>query len=169
MIVASFFRGDDDTDVMWLQHDVYGEALGIITSICQEYTHLAHQILDDWDDWEFVARFDHRTLQYAHDIIAATWRFRCLSQIRQIALPVDRKAIELPNFQRHWLNWLDVEVRSWMHDPYLIRLVVKILRNQNNPTGYQAEHDLNLSLAQRYDDVPWSRPSLAIAHGGSAC
>ena len=168
MIVGSLFRGDEDTDVMWLQHDVYGEALGIITSICQEYTHLAHRILDYWDGWEFIPSFDHRTLQYAHDVIAATWRFRGLPQIRQIALLIDRKVVEEPNFQRHWLNWLDVEVRSWMHDPYLIRFVVKILRNQNNPTGYQAEDDLKLILAQRYDDVPWSRPSLTVAHDGSA-
>ena len=64
MIVGSCFRGDDDKDVMWLQHEVYHAALGIITGTCQEYMNFAHRILDDrWEEWDFITRFDHRTLQ----------------------------------------------------------------------------------------------------------
>ena len=82
MIVGRCFHGDDGNDVMWLQHDVYNEALGIISGICQEYTNLAHRILDaDPPRLETITSYDHRTLQRAHDTIAAAWRYRCLPSL----------------------------------------------------------------------------------------
>ena len=164
MIVGSCFRGDSDEEVMLLQHDVYYQALGIISGTCQEHTNLAHRILDDrWDEWEFVNRYDHRTLQRAHDTIAAAWRFRCLPSVRQIKLPTDHEHEEVPDFVGHWLDWLQAEVQSWKDTPYKIRLVIKILRNQNKPAGYRAEADLNWELIVRYDDVPWDQSRMDAA------
>ena len=158
MWVGSCFRGDSDKVVMWMQHDVYHEALHIISGTSQEYTNFAHRILDDrWDEWEFIDRFDHRTLQDAHDTIAAAWRFRCLPSVRQMGFPIDGDHEGDPNFVGHWLNWLQEEVRSWKNSPYLIRLVMRILRNQNKSEGYRAEADLKMALIARYEDVPWKQ------------
>ncbi len=141
-----------------MQHDAYHEALGIIAGICQDYTNLAHRILGDRETgWEFMCRFDHRTLQDAHDKIAATWRSRCLLTVRQMELPIEREYVKAPDVRGHWLKWLGDEVRSWTHDPHLIQLVVTILENQNNPVGYRAEANLNRELVFRYGDVPWNQ------------
>lgn len=165
MIVASRFQGDDDVDVMMIQHDVYGKALGIISGTCQEYTNLAHRILDDDPPkWDFISRYDHRTLQRAHDTIAAVWRFRGLPSIRQMEFPLDREHGPLPDFAGHWLIWLEEEVSTWKYRSRLIRLVVTILQNQNVPVGYRAEADLNLELLHYYGDVPWYQRVIDVAH-----
>ena len=164
MWVGSCFRGDSDNDVMWVQHGVYHQALGIITGTCQEYMNFAHRILDDrWEEWDFITRFDHRTLQNAHDTIAAAWRFRCLDAAKQMELSFDKEPGGEPDFVSHWLNWLQGEVKSWKNSPYLVRLVVKILRNQNEPAGYRAEADLNWELVLRYGDVPWEQSRIDAA------
>ena len=195
MIVGPRFDGDGyiDTYVMWRQHDVYYQALGIIANTCQEYVQLAHSLIGDPSKgWEFINSFDHRTLQGSHDILAAVWRFRYEGEVRQMKLPgfrmcqyypcpwlmeggkldLDRlwggwncpisdcmwlKEEVEPDFVGHWLRWLEKEVRSWKHSPYLIRLVIQILQNQNKPLGYRAEDALHCDLVVRYSDVPWTR------------
>ena len=47
MIVASFFEGDDDYEVAQKQHDVYGDALGVVVSTCNRHTRLARALLND--------------------------------------------------------------------------------------------------------------------------
>ena len=193
MIVGSRFEGDGhiDTYVMWRQHDVYHRALGIITNTCQEYVQLAHSLIGDPSrGWEFINSYDHRTLQHSHDILAAVWRFRYDSVVRQLEHPVFRKCRyyacpwrtdegevnldrlwrtlqcpnpgctwltkeEEPDFAGHWLKWLQNEVRAWKFSPHLIRLVIQILTNQNQPAGYRSEAALSCDLIARYSDVPW--------------
>ncbi len=62
---------------------------------------------------------------------------------------------EEPDFAGHWLGWLREEVRSWKYSPHLVRLVIQILANQNQPVGYRAEDALRCDLIARYNDVPW--------------
>ena len=78
MYVMPFFEDDVDMEVARKQHDVYSQALGIIVSQCNLYAEFARRLLDDADhpEWGTVERFDHRTLQHAHDLLAAVWRFR---------------------------------------------------------------------------------------------
>ena len=158
VIVATRFDGDDDMHIQWLQHDVYGQALAIIADTCQRYEHFARAVLgDDQGGWEPIRSFDHRTLQHAHDILAAAWRFKHVLRLRQMKLPVDRKNEGEPAFINHWLTWLQEEVDSWIAAPYRVRLVVKILANQNEPAGYKAETDLSWDLLMGYYDVPWEQ------------
>ena len=67
------------------------------------------------------------------------------------------KVEEEPDFIGHWLTWLQEEVLSWKYSPHLIRLVMKILTNQNKPVGYQAEDALRCGLIDHYSGVPWKR------------
>ena len=183
MIVTTRFDGDtgDYIDqVQWAQHDVYHDALRIIVRNCMGQAKLAHMVLyDDWRErWNPSDGFDHRTLQVAHDILAAVWRRHAFAT-RLVPLPFDGRQFPLPfedvwdgdgpNFAERWLKWLEDEVKSWNyvnfwiwdsddHNARLIRLVVRILENQNIPVGYRAETELAWELISKFQYVvPWER------------
>lgn len=155
MIVGSTFEGDDDNHLGWLQHDVYGDALGIIISICNSYARFARKLLDDQvrSQWGTVDRCDHRTLQGAHDLLAGAWRH--LSDCRQPDLPFTDVGPDQVA-QRRWLDWLSGEIGGWINHPHLVRSVQLILSNQNQPPGYAAEARLCLDILDRFPDVPWN-------------
>ncbi len=156
MIVGSFFEGDVDMEVAGKQHDVYSQALGIIVSRCNLYAEFARFVLDDTGhrEWGRIDRFDHRTLQHAHDLLVAVWRFR--HDYRQLALPFMRKE-PLDETPRLWLDWLRREVEGWIRYPDRVRLVQLILTNQNERRGYLAEAELSVNIMDGFTDVPWDR------------
>ena len=155
MIVAHYFDGDDDEEVAQLQQDVYGEALGIMVARCNEHARFARGVLNDTrhHDWGTVYTFEHHTLQNAHTVLAAAWRFR--NDHRQPELPYE-PGNPLERVQRHWLDWLNQEVADWTTQPNLIRLVQLILTNQNDVPGFTARAQLGLELLGRFSDVPWN-------------
>lgn len=156
MIVLSLFDGDD-ADVSWQQHDVYDRALGIIVNECRGAVMRAAAILalDPPPVATASMKFDHRDLQMAHDIMAATWRFR--TQAIQAELP---RSSPQKDLMVDWLTWLCSEVISWQETPKLIQLVIAIL-GQADITGGTDSVDivdqLTYALLHRYDDVPWSK------------
>lgn len=157
MIIGGKFEGDDDTEVMWMQHEFYGKARGQIIQTCNRLTLFARTILKDrlHPEWGMISACDHRTLQDAHDIIAAAWRFRY--DLRQAELPLDRNS-KYKNSRTPegiWYDWLRTELEGWLWDAQLIRDVQLILENQNKPKGYAAEARLSLGLLSRFRDVPW--------------
>jgi hypothetical protein len=157
MIVGTFFAGDDDTEIAWKQHDAYGEALGAIIQVSNRLTLFARSLLDDEAHarWGTIDTCDHRTLQGAHDLLAATWRFK--NDFRQSDLPLERRAESLvPHKPENlWLWWLRDELEKWVWQPALVRDVQLILSNQNQPIGYAAESRLGLALIDRFHTVPW--------------
>lgn len=162
MIVASFFEDDEDQEVAWKQHEVYGDALGIIVGTCNRHALFARAVLHDskHDDWGTVVRFDHRTIQNAHDLLAAAWRFE--NDLRQPKLPFEPEN-PLDHVQALWLEWLRKETEKWITAPWIVRSVQVILTNQNQPLGYKAEGQLCLDILDRFPDVPW-KPHLRAAH-----
>ena len=156
MYIIPLFEGDVDMKVASKQHDVYPQALGIIVSKCNLYTEFARSLLNDADhpEWGTVEYFDHRTLQHAHDLLAAAWRFR--NDFQQGVLPfVDKKSIdEVPTL---WLDWLRHEIAGWIDYPHRVRLVQLILTNQNELPGYMAEAQLSLDIIDWFTDVPWDQ------------
>ena len=162
MIVGGTFDGDDDAEIMLMQHEVYGNALGTIMTWCNSYTWFARELLHDQahPEWGRVDRCDHRTLQDAHDILAGAWRHDHSS--RQLDLPFTESDPD-ETVQRRWLDWLANEVHRWLNQPRIIRSVQLILANQNQTIGYLAEARLCLDILDRFSHVPW-RPSLRRAH-----
>ena len=154
MWILPLFDDDVDMEVAGKQHDVYSDALWIIVSQCNRYTEFARDLLDDAShpEWVAVDRFDHRTLQHAHDLLAAVWRFR--HNLRQPGLPFVRKH-SLDEVQSLWLDWLRREVEAWIDHPDRVRLVQVILANQNKPLGYRAESQLSVNIMDGFRDVPW--------------
>ena len=158
MWIVPLFEDEVDMEVAGKQHDVYSQALWIIVSQCNLYAEFARRLLDDADHpkWGTVDSFDHRTLQHAHDLLAAVWRFR--HDFRRLQLPfVDSDKDSLDEVQGLWLDWLRHEIAGWIESPDRVRLVQLILTNQNEPPGYMAESQLSLSIISGFTDVPWDQ------------
>ena len=155
MIVGSYFEGDVDLDAALRQHDVYVHALHIIVSTCNRYARFARSVLDDTKHtyWGEVDSYDHRTMQTAHDLLAAVWRFR--HDFLQPKLPLETKGA-LIDLQRHWLEWLRREISGWTYESNLVRSVQLILANQNETIGYRAEAALCLGILEKFGDIPWN-------------
>lgn len=155
MIVGRYFDGDDDMDTAWDQHGVYYEALRLIAEGCNSQLNFAMQLLEIQGPqrWGRDLRFDHRTLQHAHDLLAAAWRFRTDSV--QPCLPFDGQEATGAERMEAWLSWLRAEVSTWQWKPRLIQLVMQILAEQNREPGYRAEDELHSLLRRRFPDVPW--------------
>ena len=162
MWVTPCFDGDVDMEVASKQHDVYGQALWIIVKQCNLYAEFALRVLDDADhpEWGTVESFDHRTIQNAHDLLAAAWRFR--NDFRQSELPFVKKN-SLDEVQDLWLDWLRNEIARWIDYPERVRWVQLILTNQNKQPGYVAEAQLALNIINGFAGVPWNQ-ELREAH-----
>ena len=158
MIVGKYFDGDDDAFVAWRQHDVYYQALGIMVGTCIRYASFARKLLRDeaHEDWGRVRAdgYDHRTMQWTHDLLAAAWRFQ--NDFRQQPLPLDPAHGER-QIEGLWLAWLRNEVESWIDEPQLVRSVMIILTNQSQAIGSVAETTLSRDLVNRFGAVPWEK------------
>ena len=138
------------------QHDVYYAALEIIVSTCNRHIVCARSLLgaSGHPNWGKVESYDHRTLQFAHDLLAAVWRSQNDSR-QQSLLPGDNQSLD--DVQPLWLSWLREEIVGWSALPHLVRSVQLILTNQNEQPGYEAETRLCLDIVDRFPDVPWER------------
>ena len=156
MYVVPCFEGDEDMEVAWKQRDVYSEALWIIVCACDRYTEFARSLLNDTAhlEWGTHDRFDHRTLQHAHDLLAAVWRWR--NDFRQTTFPFAAKK-SLDDVQALWLDWLRQEITGWIDYPHRVRWVQLILANQNKPLGNIAEKQLALDIIDSYWTVRWNQ------------
>ena len=155
MIVGSFFHGDDDKVLARTQHDIYGDACGILISSCNRFTRFSKAVLNDTGhvDWGQIESFDHRTLQHAHDLLAAVWRCENPSQQQKLRLLNTHKESS-PKLL--WIDWLRKELSAWIDHPHLVRSVQLILANQNKPIGYAAEFRLCTDIVDRFHSVPWN-------------
>lgn len=152
MIVGDFFP-DDNLDIAWRQHDVYRQALKILVTQTNRFARMARSVLqdDDYAQWGQVVRFDHRTLQSAHDLLAAVWRWAHINPKLGADEPTSH------TIEGAWLMWLTDEVGSWIDEPEFIRLFQIILSNQNEDIGYAAEAELCIRVMDKFDYVAWSR------------
>ena len=154
MIIGKYFDGDNDKALQSQQHDCYGEALRIIAHGSAQGYRNATLICDVEDSISKEDRkklsdgFDHRTLQMAHDHLAAYWRWhrnRCDPYLDGME----------PFNVGDWLSWLRQEVELWpTSSPSIVRYVAAILLNQNTETGYKAEDDLLETLKSHYSGMP---------------
>ncbi len=152
MIVATQFPGDS-YEVASAQHDVYAKALGIIVKCCNRYAVFAKRVFDsdEFQSWGTIYKFDHRVLQFQHDMLATVWRYETQASQRRLDCEEDVQSV-----QERWLDWLDAEVHSWIDRPEWVRLVQIILSNQNTPYGQRTETVLSLQIMAYFPEVPWS-------------
>jgi hypothetical protein len=155
MIVASMFEGDDDTHLMWLQHDVYHDALGIITANVKTL----HNFVMQYTKSELVAfseTYDHRRLQGAHDIWAAQYRF--YKGDAQIPLPLNGET-QPDAFDKavvdNWRAWLKETCRDLVYDPYVARLICNLGMQSDSELANNWEAHLSFLLLEPLDSIPW--------------
>ena len=129
---------------------------------CNQLAQFAKTLLDDTEhgDWGHIPRqgYDHCTLQTAHDLLAAAWRYQ--TDARQLALPFPPT---LPCVRPHndapiatlWLDWLRNELSGWIDHPHLVRSIHVILKNQNSRVGHAAESRLCRDIVDRFGWIPW--------------
>lgn len=151
MIISYEFPGDS-REVARAQHDVYYEALEILVKNCNKFASFARRLIksENYQNWGTVHRFDHRTLQFQHDLLATVWRFE--SQAAQLRVDCEEDAYSV---QQRWLNWLTIEVQSWIERPEWVRLTQIILENQNTPLGQRTEAMLSMEIMNYFPEVPW--------------
>ena len=80
MIVGKDFRGDDNEILKWdVQHDLYKQLRGYLFTVPKERFLKSAQLLGIEQELieriRNIDRFDHRVIQYAHDIIASYFRY----------------------------------------------------------------------------------------------
>lgn len=119
MIVSCEFIGDS-REVASAQHDVYYDALQIIVKACNKYARFSKLVIvtDEFSNWANVWKFDHRVLQFHHDLIATAWRYQTQALQLRVDYEEDEKSIQL-----RWLEWLTDEVQNWIERPEWVRLV----------------------------------------------
>ena len=110
MWVQSEFDGDEDSRLMWLQHDCYWSTLRFIFVQIRDASSI-----------ELPIEIDHRDFQRSHDLLAACFRYDFKQNSGYTKLSADDilgKTIETEQQKRdqeivsEWLNWLQNVVAS---------------------------------------------------------
>jgi hypothetical protein len=151
MIVGSRFPGDDDHHTMGLQHDCYGEALVIMHRTVFEALIGAYTLLAIAPPEKVLSAarqsFDHRTVQAAHDHLAAYWRAQTGRTYPSLPLAETEDQDTISS----WLAWLQVTTSQWPRcDVSLAQMFSAAIVHANTPEGYRAEQGLASALATRY-------------------
>jgi hypothetical protein len=151
MIVSKKFP-EDSWEVATAQHEVYYEALEIIVKKCNQYAIFARRVIQSelFQSWGSIYRYDHRTLQHQHDLLATVWRYRTQASQLRLDCDEDERSVQI-----RWLDWLTAEVDSWIERPDWVRFVQIILENQNTPLGQRTETLMSLQIMDYFLDIPW--------------
>ena len=164
MVVKDYFYGDNDPSfrVSLIQQDVYKSSLRLIVNACLDHMKAGFMLVgqDYPKKWDREFQFDHRTLQLAHDLVAAAWRFDCLETELPLFFQLDREVV----IERKWRSWLQNELGLWRDEPAIVRNVIIVLGNQNVENGYHAEDLLTQALVRRFDNVDWHNWLLNIRY-----
>ena len=156
MIVGLMFEGDDRR-LIKLQAEHYRESLTVLINTVAKCYRAACQIASiniPENEWPTEWGIDLRTIQMAHDRLAAIWRHGVSNP--EPALPLANATLPIPGELAAWLNWLRVEIERWViSDPELIRLCVCIFQNQNSDAGYAAETALHGLLGGQHGNIRW--------------
>ena len=157
MIVGNYFHGDS-TRIGLIQHNCYGEALHIIVNFASAKHRKAERIvavrteLSDLRD-ELIS-FDHRTLQWLHDRMAASFRMEyCLNaDLFTYSTPDPHTPAQTLSF---WLEFLRKELaRVFSHHLELPRLILTAAAYPNpDKRGMKAEDEIYELTQFLYPDL----------------
>lgn len=157
MIVGSYFHGDS-TRIGLIQHGCYGETLHIIVNFASAKHRKAERVIDvrtELSDLRDELRgFDHRTLQWLHDSMAAVFRMEyCLNaDFFTYKIPDPHTLEETVTF---WLEFLRKELeRVFAEYLQLPRLILTAYLYPNpDQKGKDAEDKLYEMTMQLYPDL----------------
>lgn len=157
MIVSDYFHGDSDR-IGWIQHDGYGKALRIIVNFAIDKHRHAERVVDvrtELSDLRDELRgFDHRTLQWLHDCMAAAFRMEyCLNAdflIYKIPDPhTPEETVAL------WLEFLRKELEKVFAEYWQLPRLILTAALYPNPDkkGMAAEDEIYELTRRLYPDL----------------
>lgn len=152
MIVGAEFAGDSDAFLKAKQHSLYWELVGHIYTVARDRylaacrllrveTELSRAVIDKH-------KFDHCTLQDAHDRIAARFRFR-QTHGPQLNIGEDHAKFE-ERLEREWRDFFADELKRLVQDDEFTRLVLTAVAYGNQDAGLTAESRLRQLLDETY-------------------
>lgn len=151
MIVCSGFPGDNNRTLMNVQHGVYSEMLARLFTGPRDRYRAAATLLRVESDLSERLRsmdgFDHRTLQLAHDRIAAYFRF--CDDGGQLQLG-ESDADYRRRLEETWRAFVNSEVGLLTEDDEFTRAICTATAFGNKEPGVAAEHWLDQFLRDRY-------------------
>ena len=146
------FPGDENETLQLIQHRLYWELLFDLYECSRRQLIRAADLLDHETELTSrlreIRRFDHRTLQDAHDMIAAYYRF-AYDPRGQIPLFLDGMSYE-QYLETEWREWYSSEVVSLSENDDVARSITLAVAYENTEIGYVAEDRLKALLECRY-------------------
>ena len=87
MIVGTYFTDDANYDLKIKQHDAYYRAIGLMITSCNNIAECTPvpDYLAPCENWGKINKCDHRTIQFAHDLLAAVYRYKVLVSSQDLA------------------------------------------------------------------------------------
>jgi tRNA(His) 5'-end guanylyltransferase len=113
MIVGSIFEGDNNNEIMMIQHHQYqinvSKMVFNVQSFYKNTTELAQFGKDNRTDNLHFTSFDHRRFQLYHDIIAGYFRFQQNKSLEQTLFRNNEKNLDVikNEWQIFWANEIE--------------------------------------------------------------
>ena len=157
MIISSYFE-NDSVKIGWIQHDLYGEVLIGMYQLAKQLYRQGEGIVgittqltkDSWDKNDF----DHRTLQYLHDMIAAQFRYEFIFHKCEGPLfhTFDNSSEEKESVSLLWKEFYPKELERLVKKyPFIARLILTAATYLNpDERGIEAEEDIFNLLSKEY-------------------
>jgi hypothetical protein len=152
MIVRAEFPGDDNVALMDVQHSAYDELIVHLFVQPRDRYLAAARLIRAEDELssklKLMAGFDHRTIQSAHDRIAAQFRF-ISPHSGQLRLGEDEDS-HRQRLAEEWRQFFISAVAALVADDEFTRAVCTATVFGNKDPGLTAERWLNQFLLDRY-------------------
>lgn len=152
MWVLPMFEGDKNVSLMDVQHSEYGNALHCLlkTSARHFATYYMHALTrpDYVTKLVDIKSFDHRTLQEAHDKIAASFRFHFCTKDEIDSYPADFDFKQY--YLQSWRIYYNLEAENFSIIDDIAIAIMECVAYENTLKGYKAEGVLNKFLGNRY-------------------
>src|SRR4051812_20540800 len=154
MWVLDMFPGDDNECLKDIQHGNYEHVQRMLIATAKtaifEYHDKRGAGIDTFllTEMRDLKTFDHRTLQLAHDLIAAS--FRKLAPRREV-LPFRDETSECEGFEASaWFDYATREARSLCKDISIAKAFCVAILEGSGDDRRRAELDLAQALGSRY-------------------
>ena len=161
-MIASRFDGYNNQTLMDVQHKTYGDMIGWLFGSARRRYLDAGRLLNVETDLTEALRgqttFDHRTLQGAHDLIAAYFRFAHDDGGQLRFDESEQPPLYEIRIWRSWTRFFRDEVRDLLQDDEFTLGVLYAAVYANQDTGTAAEQQINLFLEDRYRDRNFGDP-----------
>lgn len=160
MIIGPHFRDDTNKWVMDIQYDAYWDILPHLVDIAQRKIIKAEELLNVSIESSAILKtmkgFDHRALQHTHDMIAASFRFKCADRLDP-ELPLFHDDDQKTRVLKLWREYFMAEVDRLTEFPAFTRAVIAAVAFVGTPKGVQADNFLFSFVQMEYPFDEWQR------------